>query len=659
MKVFASLRELKYSAAIVAACVAYSSGAYAQDRPKDLSRLQELLNTEVTTVSKKGEDPFRAAAAVYVISREDIRRSGATTVAEALRLAPGLNVARAGSERWSISSRGFNDNIANKLLVLIDGRTVYTPVFSGVDWDTVDVNIDDIKQIEVVRGPGGTLWGANAVNGVINIITEEAVNTQGNLVTFLAGSEEKEMRARNGGKLGKDAYYRMYAKAFERNSTDAAMGGDVNDRWDRWQTGFRVDWYTTPSDAVTVQGDYYQGQDDRTSFLPVTTPPFFDPTVDDNILRGGNILSRWTHNFDDGSQTVLQTYFDHFQRNFDISQVRVSTFDVDFQHSFEVNNYNEITWGLGYRLVDQDEPARQYFLFDPTNRTDDILSAFIQDKIALIQNQLYLTVGTKAESNDYTGAEFQPSARLAWYPDDIQTVWGSVSRAVRVPSRSEDDIVQIVGAIPNTGFISLVGSRDFDSEELIAYELGYRIRPTIDTLFDITTFYNDYDSLRTFEIGAPFGTTAVPLVVHNYGEASSYGIELSASWDVTTNWQLTGGYTFLTIDTDIPSFSTDTELVKEEGRSPQHQFNLRSHLILPYNVEMDNMVYYVDNLSSINIPNYVRFDTRIAWQATDNLEVSLVGQNLLDDSHPEFAPIPVLLQSELERAVYGQVRVNF
>lgn len=644
---------------IAALCACGFTGtAFAVDDEGSGNLLQQLMNTRITSVSRTEEDPFRAPAATFVITREDISRHGFTSIPEALRMVPGLNVAQAGSERYAISARGFNDNVANRLLVQVDGRTVYTPVFPGVNWDTVDTNIEDIKQIEIVRGPGGALWGANANNGIINIITEESVNTLENYASAVVGTEERSASVRHGGSIDENHHYRLYGKFFDRGSTDAVGGGKVRDAWDRYQVGFRTD-KEALKDSFTLQGDFYQGEDERQAFLPDLAPPFVNAVVDDATLRGANILGRWTHNFDDGSSTILQTYVDYWKRGFDVSKEETTTIDVNFQYSLDMFPRNQVTWGAGYRVVFQNEPDRFFFKFIPEKRTDDIISLFLQDKIALIENKLYLTVGSKFEQNDYSGFEYQPNVRVSWYPGEKHTLWGAVSRSIRTPTRAEHDIEQILAIIPNAGFVRLIGNRDFDSEELISYEVGYKFRATSSFYFDVSAFYHQYNKLRTLEIGAPFGDTVVPLTTLNNGTAESYGIELSGKWEITPEWHLTSGYSFLTIDTDIPPGNTDTELVRDEGRSPKHQFNILSHLKLPYDLSLSNALYYVDTLNAINIPSYFRFDTGLTWAAAENMSVSIIGHNLLDNKHPEFDAIPVLQDSEIERSVLARISVRF
>lgn len=628
---------------------------------KDLSRLRELANTKVTTVSKTPEDPFDSAAAVYVITREDIRRSGATTIPEILRMAPGLDVARAGSSAWAVGSRGFNDTTQNKLLILIDGRVAYSPVFPGVRWDTQDVMIEDIKQIEVIRGPGAAVWGTNAVNGVINIITEEAENTLENFTSVTQGVDQHSVAARHGGKIGDNFFYRTYAKYDDYGpSKQLYSKSNVRDGWQKMQTGFRADWEKSAQDTFNFQGDIYKGAIDRLTTLPTISSPYSQTVIDDNNVVGGNLSTKWTHIHRNGVTTQVQAYIDHFERNFDVSKERVTSFDVDVQHFLNPMGRHSITVGEEYRLVAQRQPYRFYITYNPTSRTDNLFTGFLQDKITIFPDLLSVTFGTKVEHNDYTGFEYQPSARFAWTPTKEKTIWGAVSRVVRTPSRAEYDLTQRAsGVVHDSGYIALVAQDGFKSEDMVAYELGYRARPNKDFFWDSTIFYNDYNKLRTLERGTAFSDIAVPLVDYNYGKAESYGTEWSATWDVNNMWQLSGAYTFLTIDTHVNQGSTDTILKQDEGKAPKNQFNIRSNLTLPHDVEFDNALYYVDSLSDPGIPPYFKLDSRLAWKPLDTVELSVVGQNLLDSYHREFRASSLFQQSEIGRTVYGKVSVRF
>ncbi|MCK5229802.1 MAG: TonB-dependent receptor, partial [Desulfobulbaceae bacterium] len=422
--------------------------------PTDMTELslEELMNIEITSVSKKPEKLADAAAAVFVVTREDIRRSGVTSIPEALRMAPGINVARIDSNKWAVTSRGFNGRFANKLLVLIDGRSVYTPSFSGVHWEVIDIFLEDVDRIEVIRGPGATLWGANAVNGVINIITKHAADTQGGLIAMGAGTEERGFGGvRYGTDMGETTYGRFYAKGFKRDEfVHNTTGDDAGDDWDMLRGGFRLDSLLYDRDSVTVQGDIYQGNMNQTLHLPTVSGPFFNKIVEDKAeVEGWNLLTRWQHTLSPTSDFTLQVYYDRTNRDeFVYGEIR-DTFDIDLQHQFAAYKRHEVIWGLGYRYTHDDFSDSEILRLDPDSRSDELFSAFVQDKITLMEDCLWLTIGSKFEHNDYTGYEIQPNARLFWAPHTDHKVWASVGRAVRTPSRMEDDIWFINTTFPS------------------------------------------------------------------------------------------------------------------------------------------------------------------------------------------------------------------
>jgi len=650
-----------------------TSGAVAAAEEKDdllnLS-LEELVNVEVTSVSKKSEKASEAAAAIFVITQDDIKRMGATSIPEALRVVPGLNVARAGAHQWAITSRGFNDQFANKLLVLIDGRSVYTPLFSGVYWDVQDTLLEDIDRIEVIRGPGSTLWGANAVNGVINIITKKSKDTQGTLLSQLSGNQEHSITSmRHGAKLSEDAYLRAYVKNTSINNESLATGGSADDDLHKTQAGFRSDWKSSVVGGdFTLQGDIYN----LSEGLPVNLPSFVSPpSVFSNIdqsASGGNILGRWNYSISSTSEFTTQLYYDSAKRRvpnaFDYT---VQTFDVDMQHSMQLGERNEVIWGAGYRLIKDDSEAMPYFVFTPDDRTDAIFSAFAQDKIMLSPKELYLTLGSKFEHNDYTGFEVQPNARLTWLVEDNQTVWASVTRAVRTPSRSVDDgnfplIAFPPGPAP-VGFLSRVGDTSHDSEDLIAYEVGYRIQPLQNLSIDATAFYNDYSNLIRGNLGAPALSTnpfwpphlVFPVLPINDNGAEALGFEASVVWNVQNNWQLSANYSYLDLSFDKADFGG----FSFAGKSPKHQFNVRSNWDITDDLQLNNVLYYTDDLTGIGVSDYVRFDTQISWEPWKGLELSLVGQNLFDERHQEFSGFIYQTPAEIGRSVYGKVTWQF
>jgi len=661
------------AAALLAGVAGAEARAAPGDSTTDLTELsiEELMNVEVTSVSKKPEKLSEAAAAVYVITQEDIRRSGATSIPEALRMAPGLHVARIDANKWAITSRGFNGEFANKLLVLIDGRTVYTPLFAGVYWDVQDTMLEDIDRIEIIRGPGATMWGANAVNGVINIITKSARDTQGGLVSGGAGSEERGFGGvRYGGTLGDSAWYRVYAKYFNRDDSVDSSGDRTSDEWDMLRGGFRIDWDVSESDSLTFQGDIYDGDLRETVDVAFLTPPALLALDKSFDVTGANVLARWSHVFSDTSDMSMQVYYDRAERDkFQLDEVR-DTFDLDFQHRFVLGDRHEIVWGLGYRYTADDLDGSFTISLDPDSRHDDLVTAFVQDEITLVDERLKLTVGSKFEHNDYTGFEIQPSVRLLSTPHERHTLWAAVSRAVRTPARTNDDMrinfLVFPGTDGSTNVMTILGDDDFESEELTAYELGYRVQPVENVYLDIAAFYNVYDDLLTQEPGIPFFELTpapphmvIPMYFDNMMDGETYGAEVAVNWNVTESWRVAAGFTCIEMDLDSDSSSGDTLADETERSSPQHQFHIRSYLNLPHNVQFDTALYYVDSLPAQDVSSYVRLDTRLGWRPTENLELSVGLQNLLDTEHDEYGLMEGAHPTEAERSVYGKVTWTF
>lgn len=634
--------------ALAAALLSNTAALQAQDSPtsphalKKLS-VEELMDIEVTSVSRRAEKLSEAASAIQVITAEDIRRSGATSLPEALRLASNLEVAQIDSRQWAISARGFNSTTSNKLLVLIDGRTVYTPLYAGVFWDVQDTVLEDIDRIEVISGPGATLWGSNAVNGVINITTKQSQDTQGALFAAGGGSVLHDLgAARYGGELGESFHYRAYAKRFDRDHTVLPDGADGSNAWHLTQTGFRADGALSAADTLTVQGDFYGGR-------------IAQPAAADIDVSGGNLLGRWSRVLGVSSDFHLQAYFDRTHRLVPGTFGEdLETYDVDFQHRFPLAARQDIVWGLGYRLTRDDITNYPVLAFLPARVSRQWFTAFVQDEIALVRDRLQLTLGTKIEHNDYTGFEYQPSARLAWKLSPQQTVWGAVSRAVRTPSRIDRELY----APRDPPFTLLVGNPNFTSEVLLAGELGYRVQPQPRLSFSLATFYNDYDKLRSVELANP--PAPFPITLGNGLRGASYGAELSADYRVTETWRLRAGYTELRIHFSHKPGSTDTSVGTSEAQDPRHQALLRSSLDLPGNWQLDATYRYVGSIDDQNVPSYSEADLRLAWLPRPAIELSLVGQNLLHDRHAEFGslagPPP---RQEIERGVYGKALWRF
>jgi iron complex outermembrane receptor protein len=658
--------------------LAANGAAQSQQSVPDVTALsmEDLMNIQVTSVSKRTQKVADAAAAIFVITQEDLRRSGATSIPEALRLVPGLEVARIDENKWAIGSRGFNGRFDNKLLVLIDGRSVYTPLSSGVYWNVQDVMLEDIDRIEVIRGPGATLWGANAVNGVINIITKKAKATQGGVVTAGGGNEERgSVAARYGDKIGGDTSYRIYGKYFDWGPSQYANGGTANDGWEAQRGGFRADYTPAGSNSFTLQGDIYHSGYNETLTVPSFAAPYSSTFPNTGAYSGGNILGRWNHATEDSSMS-LQMYYDNTTLSDNSLFVdHQNLFDVDFQDGFHLGDSQQMVWGLGYRsIMDRNDPSFSVSL-QPNQRTLNQFSAFLQDEISLVHS-LRLTVGSKFEHNAFTGFEFQPNVRLLWTMTPNQSIWTAVSRAVRTPALTEEGLrltSEIVppgipqNPTPFPALVTVYGSNNFQSEDLLAYELGYRVQVTNTLSTDVATFYNRYSNLRTAEPGAPFlegnpvpTDLVVPFVAGNKMGGGTYGAELIADWKVTPKWRLVGSYSYLQMDIAKNSNSLDPTADLPNGSNPRHQWYVRSSLDLPRHFDLDNTLRFVDHLPALNIPAYYSLDAHVGWRPVPRVQFSITGQDLLNNQHLEFIPDFInTAPTIVKRAVYGSVTVNF
>src|SRR5712691_2273837 len=611
--------------------VLLASAAFSAEPPRsrdlaDLS-IEELGNIQVTSVSKHTERLLDAPAAIFVITGEDIRRSGATRLPEALRLAPNLEVARASASSYAISARGFNNTIDNKLLVLIDGRVVYTPLFSGVFWDAQDVMLEDVERIEVISGPGAALWGANAVNGVINVITRRSSDTQGGYAYAHGGNLERGYGARYGGALGGDGSYRVYGRFFDVFNTSRADGVTASDAWNKGQVGFRTDWGTT-ANGFTLQGDVYRGKLDQAM-------------GDDSSISGNNLLGRWNRDLAEWGRLQVQAYFDHTERDIPGTFAeRLNIFDFDFQHGLRAIGAHALTWGGGYRYGDDRVTNSAVLAFLPADRGLHWSNVFAQDEIALEDN-LRLTLGGKFENNYYAGTEFLPSARLAWKPQPQRLVWGAVSRAVRAPSRIDRDF--FVGAP-----LQLNGGPDFVSEVAKVFEVGYRAQPSPQATYSISLFHNIYDKLRSVE-PAPGGG----VVLGNKMEGTADGLEAWGSYQAARNWRLSAGAFFLRQRLRLKPDSGDTN-VSAAGNDPAHQWLLRSSFDLPDRTELDIGVRRVGALPNPSVPAYTAADIRIAWRLQRDLELSVV---FLDSGHVESGNPATA--SEMASGAYVKLKWNF
>jgi iron complex outermembrane recepter protein len=662
------------------------SFAAKQDQPDSESAdftqfsLEQLKNVVIVSASKKPEMVSDTAAAVYVITREDIRRSGATSIPEALRLAPGVHVARITATDWAINIRGLNGKFAQNLLVLMDGRSVYTHVFSGVFWDIQDTVMEDIERIEVIRGPGATVWGANAVNGVINIITKNASQTQGGQVVALGGSEEQSASVRYGSTLPKGSYYRAYGKFFNRGDLDK-VGLDpseanpneaqFSDNWRSGRAGFRVDMEPghglskgSPN-AFTVEGEAYSNRYDkefeRSSIIFPGQPSTQTNETDTSKATGWHVLGNWQHQISGNSDTKTQVYFDRAEKDYDPSSGSVNTADLDFQHRLTLARRHDIVWGLEYRFISDEFNDSSSVSMDPDHLDQSLWSTFIQDDISILPNLFKFIVGSKFEYNDFTHLEIQPSIRALYTPTEQISLWGAISRAVRVPSRLElhgqtTDYIDLPDVNPDAPVkVVTHGNSNLQSEELTAYELGLRLKPVPSLWVDTTTFYNNYDRLIGLEMqGSSSAGESYDLVYKNNSSGESYGFEMALDWKARDNWLLVGTYTYLhtQIQENKVADPTIADLIAE-GSNPQNTFSIRSYLDVTPSIDFDLWFRYVGRLPEKNIGSYTVLDARLAWRPYSSLELSLVGQNLLEKGHEEFSSLKV------ERSIYGKIDWKF
>ncbi len=664
-----------WSITILAVLVSLTANARAQapNHKPDLTvlSLEDLMNVEVTSVSKKEQRLSGAAAAIYVITQEDIRRSGATNIPDVLRMAPGVDVEQIDGHVWAVTIRGFSDRYANKVLVLIDGRSVYSPTYSGVNWDQQNVPLEDIERIEVIRGPGGTVWGANAVNGVINIITKSAKATQGGLVTAAAGSNgDAQGLVQYGGKIGPGGNYRVFGNYDNFGNLTAANGRPAPDNWHMSHGGFRSDWDLSRRDTLTVQGDLlgmHAGDNITVTFINAL--PLQATINNRTALAAGNMLTRWNRTLSPTADMSLQAYYDDYDRREDGGLESRKTFDLDFHHRFAIGSRHDIVWGAGYRVTSDNITPHFESIFIPQRRTDNLFSVFIQDEIRLA-NSVKLTLGSKIEHNGYTGREYEPSGQLVWTPTKQQAIWISVARAIRQPARTDTDVEVAASVFPlansTFGVVDLAGVSQRETERVIAYQLGYRAQVAKRVTLDLAGFSNFYANITSVESGTPFFTTTqgpphlvLPMTFDEDAHAWTYGGEIYANWNVTKRWRISPGYSFIHINANRDPESNDITVAKLAGSSPHHQFEVRSLLNLPHNFDLDCAFHHVGTLPAEGVSSYNRLDTRIGWRVGERTEFSIVGQNLLTPRHSESNDEDQLTHTQIKRSVYGKITWRF
>ena len=623
--------------------------------------LEDLMNVHVTSASKEDQKMSQVAAAIFVISQEDIRRSGATNIPDLLRMVPGMDVDQINANTWAVSSRGFNSQFVNKMLVLIDGRAVYTPLLGGVNWDTQDVPLEDIERIEVIRGPGGTLWGANAVNGVINVTTKKAADTQGGLIVGTGGTDgQASGTARYGGALGASVNYRIFTNYLNRGSLRQLDNQDESDAWHLLHGGFRADKTISPKDSFTLQGDLYTGREGAGIIHIASIDP---PTIEGLDVRvglsGGNILGRWNHNFSNRSDSSLQFYFDNYTRTGPSAHENGKTFDIEFNHRVAAGEHQDFVWGAGFRRTWDQTQGTIDQAFIPADKTLQLFNIFAQDTITLKPNRLYLTAGAKLEHYDFDGFGVQPSVRLAWTPTTRETFWAAVSRASRSPARRDVGLEAGLDVFPDPAGSStpvelvLFGNPRIKPEHVLAHEAGFRSQLNPRFSIDLAAFYNRYTDLVSLEPGPRIFVSSpapahflIPIVFQNELYGSMAGLEIAANVKLTNRWTLSPGYALLKNYLHLESSSRDT-ISLPEFLDPLHHAQLRSHVELPHGLAWDAGAYFVSSEPSGGVASHTRVDTQLTWRAAERLELSLVGRNLLQDHHLESLEILTLVDPAL------------
>jgi iron complex outermembrane receptor protein len=633
------------------------------------------MKLRVTSASRKEEALSNVGAALFLITREDIASSGANSIPDLLRLVPGVEVSQINANQWAISIRGFNSFYSNKVLALIDGRALYQPLFSGVLWDQQDLPLEDIERIEVIRGPGGTIWGANAMNGVINIITRHSRDTRGGLITAGAGSwRTGEGVVQYGGKLAAAGTYRAFGKYFDVTSSAAADGQRANDGWHSWAGGFRSDWDLSPQDTLTIQGDWRETVAGGMSLGTFSEPQPFQTLLNSPIRNTlGNVMETWRHTLESGSETTLRVYFDRIHRDGEAgADVSNDTVDADFEHHLAPGERHDVVWGVNLRVHSDDIRAHDshslYVI--PPSRTVPYASAFFQDEIRLA-NSLFLTLGSKLEHNDYTGFEYEPGAKLVWTPSDRHTLWTSVSRAIRQPNRVDFGARLNAGVASIDGLPALLtffGSNRVKTEQLYDYEFGYRSQMHPRLSLDLATFLSDYRNLETSEPGNPDLVAnpgaapylVIPVTFSNLARARNYGAEFFVQWIPARRWTLSPGYSFLHMSIQPDGGSRDPVIGSASGYSAQHHFQVSSVLNLRANLQWNATIRYVSRLPTPNIPAYTGAGMTLRWRLREDLEMNVTGQNLLNPGRLEFADLTkLLIPSEVRRSVFVKLAWHF
>jgi iron complex outermembrane recepter protein len=656
---------------VIFGLVAVPAPSLAQSGGRDLSQvsIEELMNIEITSASRKEQRAGDVSAAVFVITQDDIRRSGMTTIPDLLRLAPGVEVAQINSNKWAVSVRGFNALFANKLLVLVDGRSIYNRIFSGVLWDTEDLVLDDIDRIEVIRGPGAAIWGANAVNGVINIVTKATADTQGALVRVDGGNSGEQGAVRFGGTLGA-ATYRLYSQWTGRDQSLIAPGTGANDASHSVTTGFRADWTTQPG-AFMLEGDFTAGQ--ARALWPNLNPQTAaaDPLANNpSDTEGGHVLGRWTHTRASGASLQIQSFMDIAGRQEPVANYTRRVFDVDMQYHTALGAHQDLVAGAGYRFFDEKFMGQVGFSLNPAQDTSSLLTAFMQDEIELFRNRLAVTLGSQVQHDSEAGSGVQPSARVMWKALPRQRLWASTSRALRTPSLYEQGLLVDFPPVPTASglplVVSTIGNPAAVTETLVDAEAGYRLEIGTDASIDVTGFVGRYDHLRTQEVAAPivqFVPSPEILVTTQFGNqlaATTRGLEVAGHWAPVPFWRLDGSYTAFHLTPQLAATSQDPASAQADGSTPRTQWQVRSTLLPRARATLNIAIFHVGPLEQLKVAAYTRTDISAEWRFNNRLSAMAIGQNLFDSAHAEFATASsLLLATEVPRSASLRLRWTF
>jgi len=643
------------------------------DNEVDLSEMsiEELMNQKVVTASRTEQNLSDTASAVFVISQNDIRRSGVNSIPDALRLAPGLHVAKIDSSKWAVTSRGFNGRFANNLLVLIDGRTLSSSNSAGVFWETQDRVLEDIERIEVIRGPGASVWGANAVNGIINIITKNSTDTQESMVSLIGG-DRNGISARQGWQFADEGSARVYAKFFRQDGLVDENGNDAKDDWHMSRGGFRLDWVASSQHTFMLQGDAYGGQIEQRLNLPsITSSSAINSVLDTADTQGANLLARWEYSQSLASRLSTQLYYENLRRDDRIENEQHNTFDFDFQHEIALNQSNEFTWGMGYRFSANEFAKSGLVRISPKSHDLHLASAFLQDKLTFFNQQLELSLGSKFEYHSFSGFEYLPTIRMLWKINAHQRVWAAVSRSTRVPSIAERHAEIPFAAIPQIqSFVVLQGNKDFKPETVISYELGYRFWSSDRFAFDLAVFYNKYDDLIFTELASPTVAGKIPLKIINGEKATTWGTEITVNWHPFdwARFQFSGSYLKMNFDQFQSSALSAGSFPSNDKRDPEIQFSFRSSFDLTSSLEFDYWLRYVDAIPDIEVINanqqpsinsYVAMDIRLGWQPLKEFQLAIGARNFNDPQHLEYLSEIATFPVQVQRNYYVQAKWTF